>query len=173
MRYSQLLDNINSPDGFESISMLTRSLQIWFVYDTAATQTVNFRSFFGKKGRFWVVSQGNNHGPNPKPNPNPSNPFRMVRICIQMNGISFEEFEMDSNASNPFRMVRIWIRMLRIPFEWFEFPFECSESLSKGSNFHSNASKLFRIVRTWIRMLQIPFESFEFGFECFESLSNG
>ena len=68
-----------------------------------------------------------------------SNPFQMVQICIQMNGISFEVFEKDSNASNPFRMDRIWIRMFPIIFELFEFPIECFESLSIGSNFHSNA----------------------------------
>ena len=137
MMYSQLLDNINSPDGFESISMLPQFLQI-LAYDTATTKIAHFRSFFSKKGRFWVVSQGPNHGPNPKPNHKPSNPFRMVRICIQMNGISFELFETDH-----FRMFRIWIRMLRIPFEWFEFGFKCFESLSNVSNLNSNASNPF------------------------------
>ena len=52
-----------------------------------------------------------------------SNPFQIARICIQMNGIPFEVFEMDLNASNSFRMVQISIQKLQIPFEWFEFGF--------------------------------------------------
>ena len=88
-----------------------------------------FLSRFSAKSRFWVVSQGTNHGANTKPNPNPSNPFRMVLICIQMNGISFEVFKMH-----------------RITFECFEYGFQCFESRSNGLNFDSNASNPFRMV---------------------------
>ena len=50
---------------------------------------------------------------------------------------------LDCNASNPFRMVRICIQLLQIPLEWFEFEFECFESLSNRSNLDSNASNTF------------------------------
>ena len=48
-----------------------------------------------------------------------------------------------ANFSNPFQMVRICIQMLVIPFELFEYAFYCFESLSNGSNLHSNASNPF------------------------------
>ena len=172
MRYSQLLDNFNSPAVFGRFRCYHCLCKFMIVFDTATTKIVIFRSF-SAKSRFWVVSQGTNHGANTKPNYNPSNPFRIVLICIQMNEISFEVFEMDSNASKHLRMFRIWIRMLRFLFKWFKFWFKCFESLSNGLNFDSNASNTFRIVWIWIWIHRIPFEWFEFGFESFKSLSNG
>ena len=67
-----------------------------------------------------------------------SNPFPMVRICIQMH----------------FQMVRIFIPILPISFECLELAVECFESLSIG--------------KICIRMLGIAFESLEFAFQCFK-----
>ena len=38
-----------------------------------------------------------------------------------------------SNPSNPFRMVRISIQMLRIPFKWLEFSFEYFEHCTNAT----------------------------------------
>ena len=81
-----------------------------------------------------------------------SNTFRIVEFAFECYESLSNVLNLHSNASNPFRMVRMCMRMLRIPFEqlefalewfgsleWFEVGFESFESISNGLNLVSKA----------------------------------
>ena len=70
------------------------------------------------------------------------------------------------------RMVRPCIQMFRIPFEQLEFIFECFQSLLIVSNLDFNTSNPIQMIRICIRTLRMPFERLEFAFKCFEFGSN-
>ena len=55
-----------------------------------------------------------------------------------------------SNPSNPFRMVRISIQMLRIPFKWLEFSFEYFEHCTNATVLTTKFGvKTRALVLTW------------------------
>ena len=119
-------------------------------------------------------------------------PFEWFKFTFESFESLLNGLNLDANASNPFQMVRICIQT---PFEWLEFAFEYFESRSKGSILHLNASNLFNgsdfhlnasnpfwMVRIWMWMprlpfkwfefcIRIPFEWLEFAFECFKYCS--
>ena len=105
-------------------------------------------------------------------------PFEWLEFTFECFESLSNGLHLNSKAWNPFRMIRICIQMLQIfcerlefAFEWLEFAFEWFKSRSKKLNLHLNALNHIWTIRIYIWMLGIPSECFECSFKCLESLT--